>query len=344
MPVDLGRCQHRLDGSRRPIQGHVQYAAFLVRLRVADLDFEHEPIHLGFRQRVRALLLDRVLGRHHQEQAFQRIRRIADRDLPLLHGFQQCRLDLGRRPVDFVGQDEIGKDRAFARFERAVARHIDHRADQVGRQQVRRELNPLEAGRQGFGQGLDGRRLGQTRHALQEDMPVGQQAHQQAGDHFLLADDGLAKFRAQPVDQLRLFRDPVFDLMNIHAHHSAPLSVVLFRKILRTRGRSVKDGTGGRRRLGRAREAVSLSAFPREGRLVPAARSGASAEMFAYRTLWGGVLRDIGAKTCQVFAHHLNSGRLSVRTTKRVADYPGGGIQQQKGGHSLASTSARRIS
>ena len=38
--------------------------------------------------------------------------------------------------------------------------------------------------------------------------------------------------------------------MNIHSHRSAPLSVVLFRKILRTRGRSVKDGTEHEANLG----------------------------------------------------------------------------------------------
>ena len=87
--------------------------------------------------------------------------------------------------------------------------HVDHRADQVGRQQVGGELDPLEAGREGLGQRLDGRGLGQPRHALQEDMPVGKQPHQQAGNHLLLPDDRLAQFGLEAMDQVRLFRDAV---------------------------------------------------------------------------------------------------------------------------------------
>ena len=37
----------------------------------------------------------------------------ADRDLPLLHGFEQRRLHLGGRAVDLVGKHEIGEDRAL---------------------------------------------------------------------------------------------------------------------------------------------------------------------------------------------------------------------------------------
>jgi len=132
-------------------------------------------------------------------------------------------LHFGRRPVDFVGQHEIGEDRTFARLERPLARHVDHGPDQVGRQQVRRELNPLEPRRQGLRQGLDRRRFGQARHAFEQNVPVRQQAHQQPGDHLLLPDDGLAQLAVQPLDQLRLLRHPVFDLIDVHTHGLAPL-------------------------------------------------------------------------------------------------------------------------
>ena len=56
-------------------------------------------------------------------------RSVADGHLPLLHRFQQRALNFGRRAVDFVGQDQVGKDRAKLRREFAGARIIDERAD-----------------------------------------------------------------------------------------------------------------------------------------------------------------------------------------------------------------------
>ncbi len=37
------------------------------------------------------------------------------RNLSFLHGLEQGCLCLGRSPVDFVGQDQVGEDRAFPR-------------------------------------------------------------------------------------------------------------------------------------------------------------------------------------------------------------------------------------
>ena len=45
---------------------------------------------------------------------------VADRDLRLLHDLQQRRLDLGRRPVDLVGQEEVAEHRAQLGVEGAV--------------------------------------------------------------------------------------------------------------------------------------------------------------------------------------------------------------------------------
>ena len=43
----------------------------------------------GFRQRVCAFLFDGILRGHDQERLFQRKGRLAQRHLPLLHGFEQ---------------------------------------------------------------------------------------------------------------------------------------------------------------------------------------------------------------------------------------------------------------
>ncbi|SKV22227.1 Uncharacterised protein [Mycobacteroides abscessus subsp. abscessus] len=78
--------------------------AFLFDRRVIDVDLEQEAVALSFRQRIHALVLDRVLRRHHQERLGQVIVLAADGDLALGHDLQQCRLHLGGRTVDLVGQ------------------------------------------------------------------------------------------------------------------------------------------------------------------------------------------------------------------------------------------------
>ena len=53
------------------------------------------------------------------------------------------------------------------------------------------ELYALEARIQGSAQRFDGGRLRQPGHSLQQNVPLGQQADQQPGDHLGLPDNGL---------------------------------------------------------------------------------------------------------------------------------------------------------
>jgi hypothetical protein len=152
--------------------------ALLFPGRVGDDDLEHEPVHLGFRQRVGALLLDGVLGSQDQERVLQEIGDLADGDLALLHGLQQRAVHLGGCPVDLVRQHDIGEDGPLAGGENPLVRVVDQGADEVGGQQVRRELDALEARVDQLGQALDHLGLGESRHALDEDVAVAQQGDQ----------------------------------------------------------------------------------------------------------------------------------------------------------------------
>ena len=78
---------------------------------VADLELEHEAIDLRLGQRVGAFLLDGVLRRQNEERLLELERLVANGDLPFLHRFEQRALHLGRRAIDFVGEDEVGEDR-----------------------------------------------------------------------------------------------------------------------------------------------------------------------------------------------------------------------------------------
>ncbi len=195
----LLRCGCRLaQCATGTLAGEPQDLRFGGLVRIADAYVHQETVQLRFRQREGTFLLDRVLRGHHQEQRRQRIGVAANGDLALAHRFQQCRLHLGWRAIDFIGQQDRVEDRAGYEFEVPFLRAPDLGAGQVGRQQVGGELHAGEIRLQARGQCADGRGLGQSRGALHQQVPVGQQCDQQAFDQSRLADD----FGRQRVAQL----------------------------------------------------------------------------------------------------------------------------------------------
>ena len=145
----------------------------------------------------------------------------ADGHLQLLHGFQQRALHLGRGAVDLVGQQQVGEDRPLARVKIRGLRVEDHGAGQVGRQQVGGELDALEVQVGDPGQGLDGQRLGQARHAFEQDVPRGQQGDHHPFQQFLLPDDDLGHFGHGLLDRQAVFLDLLVDECQVLGHCSS---------------------------------------------------------------------------------------------------------------------------
>jgi hypothetical protein len=98
-------------------------------------------------------------------------------------------LHLGRGTVDFVRQHQVVEDRALLEYEAAGFRAIDFRTGDVGRQQVRGELDTVELGFDAFGEFFDGLGLGQARGAFDQHVAVGKQGDEQALDEFFLAEN-----------------------------------------------------------------------------------------------------------------------------------------------------------
>ena len=115
-------------------------------------------------------------------------------DLALFHGLEQCRLHLGGRAVDLIGQDDIGENGARLEHEAlgGILAQVHLRAGNIGGQKIRRELDAAEIRFQVLRQALHRAGLGQARQALDEDIAVAQQGQQQALHDLLLADDGTA--------------------------------------------------------------------------------------------------------------------------------------------------------
>ena len=116
------------------------------------------------------------------------------RDRALLHRLEQGRLGLRRRAVDFVGEHQVGEDRA--RPEPELVRAGQHRdAGDVGGHQVGRELDALEFDVDRQRQGAHEQRLGGAGDPLEQGVPPRQQAHDDVARRGLLSQDHLAERR-----------------------------------------------------------------------------------------------------------------------------------------------------
>ena len=195
---NLFRLQQRLHRDRLVATHPLQHLALLVARGIGYPDLEHEAVELGLRKRISAFVLDRVLGGKHQERLVQHEGVAADGDLLLLHRFQQRCLHLGRRAVDFVGQDDVGEERALLDVKVLALLVEHHGADDIGRQQVGRELDPGERRVHHLREGAHRQGLGQAGHALQQDVPAGQQPDEQPLHHLVLPHDHLADFGRDP--------------------------------------------------------------------------------------------------------------------------------------------------
>ena len=92
------------------------------------------------RDRLRELLESVKRGEVDLDNALERIARLpfvdaidarVDTHRALSHGFQQCRLNLGRRPVDFVGQHQVVENRALLEMELSGLRPVDFSAGDI---------------------------------------------------------------------------------------------------------------------------------------------------------------------------------------------------------------------
>jgi hypothetical protein len=203
---------------RRRVHLALDDLALLVTARVPDLHHQHEPINLRLRQLVGPLLVDRVLGRHHDERLLERVRRVADRDLALLHRLEQRALHLRRGAVDLVRQDDVGEDRPLLGRELAALRVVDERADEIRRQQVRRELDALEVRLQRGREGIDRQRLRESGHTLEQHVAAGQETEHHPLHHVALADDDLVHLRGDVVDERALLAHQVVDDRDVVLH------------------------------------------------------------------------------------------------------------------------------
>ena len=109
----------------------------------------------------------------------------------------------GRSAVDLVRHQELREDRPPDEAEgaRTVRRFFEHLgAENVGGQEIGRELHALGVEPQNLAERLDELGLGEAGHADQQRMAAAEQRHQRLLDDFLLAEDSAADRLARPLD------------------------------------------------------------------------------------------------------------------------------------------------
>ena len=180
-----------LDGSTAG--GPLHDLELFVLRRVLDPNVEHESVELRLGERVGPLLLNGVLRRKHEERLFELVAGAADGDLLLLHRFEKRGLRLRRGSVDLVRENHVREDRPAEEHEPTLPGFgvvLDHLgAGDVGRHQVRGELDSVEAQRERLGEGADHEGLRETRDSDEETVPAGEEGEEELIDDIILSDD-----------------------------------------------------------------------------------------------------------------------------------------------------------
>jgi len=166
-----------------------QHRRFLLSRRVAEIEPDQEPVELCFGQGEGPLMVHGVLGRDDEERRRQIERRAVDRDLALAHCFQQRGLGARRGPIDLIRHDDLSEDRAGPELELGRLLVENRTTGDVGREQVRCALHPLERRPNTAGQGSGEHGLGHARHILEQDVPLGKKGCQHQHDLLALANN-----------------------------------------------------------------------------------------------------------------------------------------------------------
>ena len=116
------------------------------------------------------------------------------------HRLKQRRLRARRGPVHVVGEDDVGEQRSLAELERppALGRfHNNVGAEDIGRLEIGRTLNPLELEVDRRGQGPRKKGLARARQTFQEDVSADHQRRHQRIDRRIAANNLFGDFLAK---------------------------------------------------------------------------------------------------------------------------------------------------
>src|SRR5437763_12482578 len=115
----------------------------LVRFRIGHVDLHQKTVELRFRQWICAFKLNGVLSSEHSKKFRKAICSAINADLAFFHGFKQGRLGAWRHAVNFVGQQQIGKQWATMQREDTGRKIENIAAQDVRRHEISGALSVL---------------------------------------------------------------------------------------------------------------------------------------------------------------------------------------------------------
>src|SRR5437764_14954760 len=117
---------------------------FLLRFRIGHVDLHQKTVELRFRQWIGAFKFNRVLGSEHSKEFRKTIGSAINADLAFFHGLKQGRLGAWRHAVNFVAQQQIGKQWATMQREDTGRKIENIAAQDVRWHEIRGALHALE--------------------------------------------------------------------------------------------------------------------------------------------------------------------------------------------------------
>lgn len=122
-------------------------------------------------------------------------------DLLLLHDFQECRLSLGGRTINFVGQEDVGEHGPLIETESLLFHIVNAVTRKVRRHQVRSKLDSSKLTRHCFRHDIDQQCFAKPRWPFDQDTPFSKQCDDNAFDQFNLTDHNFADLFDHVVEQ-----------------------------------------------------------------------------------------------------------------------------------------------
>jgi len=117
---------------------------FIHQRRVSKPDSEQESVKLGFRQWKCTLVFNWILCRKNHKRLGEFMCYSVHCNLMFFHRFEQCRLSLGGRAIDFIRQYDLPHYRARTKLKFPFLLVIDGNSGHVAWQHIGCELDPVE--------------------------------------------------------------------------------------------------------------------------------------------------------------------------------------------------------
>ena len=170
---------------------------------VTHFDAHEETVKLGFRKRIGAVMLDGILRGDDEERLGEWEGAAVDGNLRFVHGFKKSGLRAGSGAIDFVGENDVGKDGALAELELAGLGIIDADAENIGGEKIGSKLDTLKGAVKRFGESLGESGFAGAGDVFDEQMAASEKSDEGKLDDVFLAVDSAGNGALQLRDDMR---------------------------------------------------------------------------------------------------------------------------------------------